>query len=339
MAGLPRPPLRHLLLVALALMLGSLLIGPSGGVSLAEVWHWCLQRLSCGTLAGEPADAMVEAVLLDVRLPRVLLAFLVGAALTVSGAALQAMFRNPLVSPDILGLSSGAAFGAALAVSLPFLPLQPTAFLGGLLAVAASYFLARRAEGVSLVALILAGIIVSGVFTALLATVQFLTDPFRLQTIVHWTMGNLHQASWSKLASAAGPILAGLGWLYLLRWRMNVMALGDAEARAVGLDPEREKLLILLPATLVASAAVAVAGIIGLVGLAVPHMVRLLVGPDQVRALPVAILCGGALLLLVDDCSRSLTAFELPVGIFTTLIGGPFFIYLLGSRRLGGWGG
>lgn len=320
-------------LLPLPLLAASLLIGPSDQVRPEHVARWVLQQFSPASGPASP-DPMLEAILLDVRLPRVILAFLVGAALTVSGNALQALFRNPLVAPEILGLSSGAAFGAALALSLGFLPLQGTAFVFGLLAVGLSYFLALTRKGVSIVSLILAGIIISGVFTALLTMVQFLTDPFKLQTIVHWTMGNLHTASWTKVRSASLPILLGCGWLFVIRWRMNVIALGDEETRAVGLNPEREKLLILIPATLVASASVAVAGIIGLVGLAFPHMVRMMVGPDNRITMPVSLAFGGSFLLLVDTFSRTIASFEIPLGIFTTLIGGPFFIYLLKKNRL-----
>jgi iron complex transport system permease protein len=316
-------------------MIASLLVGPSEQVGVKPVLQWLGDWIFPGFSPGAGDRALVEAVLLDVRLPRILLTFLVGAALTVSGSALQALFRNPLISPDILGLSPGAAFGAALALSLGFLPLQGTAFLMGLAAVALSYFFALTRRGVALVSLILAGVIVSGIFTAFLTLVQFLTDPFKLQTIVHWTMGNLHTASWAKVRSAAVPILCGFVWLYLMRWRMNVIALGDEESRAVGLHPEREKILILIPATLMASASVAVAGVIGLVGLAFPHMVRMMVGPDNRKTVPVSFVFGGSFLLVVDDFSRTLTSFEIPIGLFTTLIGGPFFIYLLKKNRLG----
>ncbi len=227
------------------------------------------------------------------------------------------------------------AFGAALALTTPWLPLQLSAFLFGLTAVALSYVLARSRRRVSTISLVLSGVIVSGMFTSLLTILQFLTDPFKLQTIVHWTMGNLHNASWAKVRSAAPLILLSCTWLFLMRWRMNVLALGDEETRSVGLNPEREKLLVLLPATLAASASVAVAGVIGLVGLVVPHMVRMLIGPDNTRSMPAAFTFGGAFLLLVDNCSRSLTSFELPVGVFTTLLGGPFFVYLLKRARIG----
>lgn len=316
-------------LLPLPVLLLSLLVGPAGSITCSEASDWLAQSLFSAPPVSDDASSMVREVLLNVRLPRICLAFLTGGALTASGAALQAMVRNPLVSPDILGLSSGAAFGAALALTVSFLPLQPTAFVFGLLAASLSYLLALNRRCLSIVSLILAGIIVGGMFTALLTIVQISTDPFKLQTIVHWTMGNLHNAGWQKVRSAAPPIAAGVLALFLMRWRMNVLALGDEETRAVGLNPEREKLFILLPATLVASASVAVAGIIGMVGLVVPHMVRMLVGPDNTRTLPVSFAFGGAFLVLVDDLSRAVTTFEVPTGIFTTLLGGPFFIWLL----------
>lgn len=319
-------------LLPLPLLLVSLFIGPSEMVSSQDVLFWILRNMHIPTLYMYD-EALVNAVMMEVRLPRIILVFLTGAALTMSGNAMQALFRNPLVSPDILGLSSGAAFGAALALTSPMLPLQPTAFACGLAAVGMSYFLAVRRKVVSAVSLILAGVIVSGIFTSGLTLVQFLTDPFKLQTIVHWTMGNLHNASWKKVISAAPPIMLGGLWLFIMRWRMNVLALGDEETRAVGLNPEREKLLILVPATLVATASVAVAGVIGMVGLAVPHMVRMMVSTDNRKTLPVSFLFGGTFLLIVDDFSRAMASFEIPIGIFTTLLGGPFFIYLLKKNR------
>lgn len=181
--------------------------------------------------------------------------------------------------------------------------------------------------------LILAGIAVSGLFTALLTLVQVAADPFQLQSIVQWTMGSLHTAGWPKVLSAAPLIVLGLAVLLARRWRLDVLALGDEETRAVGLSPLREKLLVLVPAALVCSASVAVAGIIGMVGLAVPHIVRLLVGADHVRLMPAAVAFGGCFLVLVDDLSRATTSSELPVGVFTTLVGLPFFALLL--RREG----
>ena len=300
-----------------------------------DVLTWVLARFGLAPAFAPEREAILASVLFDVRLPRILLSMLVGASLTGSGVALQAVFRNPLVCPYVLGLASGAAFGAALALATGWLPPQIAAFAGGLAAVALAYFLARGRREVSTVSLILSGVIVSGIFTALLTIVQFVSDPFKLQTIVHWTMGNLHAASWSRVRSAALPAATGLAVLFALRFRMNVLALGDEEARAGGRNPERERLLILIPATLAASAAVAVSGVIGLVGLAVPHMARMIVGPENRRLLPAAVALGAAFLLVVDDAARSLFAFELPIGIFTTLLGAPVFVWLMGRARVG----
>ena len=313
----------------------SLFIGPSGAADSRQILIWLAKTLWQYQTDVPINDTLIRAIVWDVRVPRILLAFLVGGALSASGNALQSMFRNPLVCPYILGLSSGAAFGAALALSTSKIPLQLSAFVFGILAVGISFFLARTKKSVSVVTMVLSGIIVSGIFTALLTIVQFLTDPFRLQTIVHWTMGNLHHASWEKLRSSALPISAGMIGMFLQRWRMNVLSLGDDETRAVGLNPEIEKILILIPATLAGSASVAAAGVIGLVGLVIPHTIRMMVGPDNTHSLPICFTFGGSFLLIVDNFSRTIASFEIPIGIFTTLIGGPFFIFLLKRLKVG----
>lgn len=315
-------------------LVGSLFIGATSSVQPLDVWHWLLSYLPGHVPAGESGSLSAD-ILFDVRLPRILLTFMVGASLAVSGTALQALFRNPLVCPYILGLASGAAFGAAVGLAYGCLPVQPAAFLGGLTAAGCSYGIARAGKRITTVSLILAGVIVGGLFTAALTIVQFLTDPQRLQSIVHWIMGNLHNASWAKLRSACPLMLPAMVCLILLRWRLNVLAMGDDEARAVGMNPAREKLYVLLPATLACSAAVAVAGVIGLFGLVVPHLVRMVVGPDHRRAVPASLMVGGTFLLLVDDISRSLTSYELPIGVLTTLLGAPFFIFLLKRSRIG----
>jgi iron complex transport system permease protein len=324
-----------LYLLPAPVLLLSLLMGPSDTARAGQVLAWLGDLILGRANPGGPTGALIQTIVWEVRLPRIILTLLVGGALAASGNALQAVFRNPLVEPYILGLSSGAAFGAALAVTLSWLPVQPAAFFFGLLAVGLSYYLARTGKTVSVVSLILSGVIVTGIFTALLTVVQFVSDPFKLQTIVHWTMGNLHNASWDKLGSASWGIGIGSVWLFLLRWRLNVLAMGDDETRAVGLNPGRERILVLIPATLAASAAIAVAGVIGLVGLAVPHMIRMMLGPDNRHALPASFTFGGAFLLLVDSCSRTVASFEIPVGVFTTLLGGPFFIFLLKKARVG----
>ena len=321
-------------LMPIPLAIGSLLVGPSDLISVGHICNWVIHNVFQTGPALDCDRELLEAVVLHTRLPRILLALLIGASLTASGTTLQALFRNPLVSPDILGLSSGAAFGAAFAYVIPYLPVQPMAFFFALMAVGLSYFLSVKNRDVSTVSLILSGVIVSAIFTALLTVFQFFTDPFKLQAIVHWTMGGLHNASWLKVRSSAPLMVLGCVWLFVVRWRMNVVALGEEETRVVGLNPKREKLLLLIPATLVASASVAVSGIIGMVGLAVPHMVRIMVGPDNVKTIPVSLAFGGSFLLIVDTLSRTMTSFEIPVGIFTTLIGGPFFVILLKKARL-----
>jgi iron complex transport system permease protein len=313
----------------------SLFLGPSSAVDAGQVLRWLAHGLHLPAILPPDNADLVRAVVWDVRLPRILLTFLVGGALACTGGGLQALFRNPLVSPYILGLQSGAAFGAALALSVGWLPVSLSAFFFGILAVGISYFLARSGHCVSTVTLILAGIVVTGIFTSLLTIVQFFSDPFKLQTIVHWTMGNLHTATWAKLRAYWWPMVAGSAGLYLMRWRMNVLALGDDETLAVGLNPEIQKLLVLVAGTLAASASVAAAGVVGMVGLVVPHMVRMMIGADNRALIPAGFAFGGTFLLLVDDISRTAAAFEIPIGIFTTLIGGPFFIFLLKRTRIG----
>ncbi|MFN8207940.1 MAG: iron ABC transporter permease [Bacteroidales bacterium] len=314
-------------------ILVSLLIGPAQSVSPKSVLTFFLEFIRHSGINDSNSE-FIRSVVIDVRLPRVLLAFLVGGAFSISGCGLQAIFRNPLTDPYILGLSSGAAFGAALALAYSLIPVQVSSFLFGLVAVGLSYFMARKHKKVSVVSLILAGIIVSGIFTALLTIVQFLTDPFKLQTIIHWTMGNLHNANWTRFNSAAIPIMLGCVILVLYRWRINVLSLGDDEAKTVGLNPDRDKLLVLFAATLASASSVAVAGIIGLYGLIIPHMVRMMLGPDNRLNMPANFLFGGMFLLIIDDFSRALLSFEMPIGVFTILLGAPFFIYLMKKTQI-----
>ncbi|WKZ20531.1 MAG: iron ABC transporter permease [Candidatus Jettenia sp. CY-1] len=296
-------------------------------------WLFC-RHSSCSS--GVNND-MLYTIIVDVRLPRILLAFVVGGSLSIAGNSIQNVFRTPLVDSFILGISSGAAFGTALSLAwLKDFSVQPMAFLFGMFAVALTYFLSITRRGISILSLILAGIIVSGIFSSLLAIIQFITDPFKLQSIVHWTIGNLHHATWSKIMSCILPILAGTAWLLIMRWRMNVIALGDEESLAVGLNPTIERLFIIIPAALVSSSTVAVAGIIPMVGLIIPHIIRLFFGVDNRRNQPLSFVIGGSFLLFVDTLSRSIADVEMPVSIFTTIIGGPVFVYLLKSNRMRG---
>lgn len=299
-----------------------------------------LVDLMASQLLGYSTDypAAYSTVIFQVRLPRLLLAMMVGASLSVSGAAFQGIFRNPLVSPYILGLSSGAAFGAALSLAfLPGISIQYAAFFFSLLAVGMTYFMATSNRSTPIVSLVLAGVIVSAVFDALLAIVQIAVSERALQSIVFWIMGSLGTASWSKIYSAFPLFALGSTVILLLRWRLNVLALGDEEARLVGLNPESYKVIFILAASLAASSAVAVAGIIGLVGLIVPHMLRMIFGPDHRTLIPLSLTFGASFLVIVDDLARAGLGFEVPVGVITTLVGAPFFAYLLRTVRYGGW--
>jgi iron complex transport system permease protein len=271
-----------------------------------------------------------SAIIFRIRFPRLCLAFLVGAALSVSGASLQALFKNPLINEYILGLSSGAAFGAAL--SLVFLgqtfPPQLAAFVLAVVAVGGVLLIAGQSE-THLITLILTGVIMTAFFSALLALVEFFASPYALQSLFFWLMGNLSLATWKDI-SLAGPLM-GLGTiiLLLLRWRMNVLSMGDDQVKALGINLRREKMIVILAATLATAAATSVVGIIGWVGLIVPHLVRMIVGPDNRLVIPLSASAGASFLILADDLTRSIASFEIPIGIFTSLVGIPLFIILL----------
>lgn len=323
---------------AFVLVIFSLLIGPSQQYGVMDYAQWFLQFVFGVVFFDSAQFQLMQNIVLNVRLPRVLLTFMVGAALATAGNGLQALFRNPLVDSYVLGISSGAAFGAALALSLTWLSPNLSAFVFGICAVMLTYLFAyqKHEQQASLVMVILSGMIVSGLFLAGLTIIQYLSDPFKLQAIVQWTMGNLHQASWEKVQYACLPIAVGLIGLYVMRWRLNLMALGAEEARAVGVNPQREQMILIVLVTLCTSTSVAAAGIISLYGLFMPHIVRMLVGPDHRQSIPANMLLGGSFLLVIDNCSRVLLSFEIPIGIFTMLLGAPFFLILMKTQK-GHW--
>ncbi len=276
----------------------------------------------------------LEAVIMKIRLPRIVAAAGIGAALSASGAAYQGMFRNPLVSPDILGVSAGAGFGAALGILLgwPAASIQAAAFGFGLLAVAVAYLIASWSSqnGDNTLAIVLAGVVTGSVFTSLISLLKFAADPTNvLPAITFWLMGSLASVSARDLYFAATPICAGMLVLFLLRWKLNVLSFGEEEAQALGVNVQQTRLAIIVSATLITAAGVAIAGIIGLVGLVVPYLARLLVGPNHAFVLPASMLLGATYLLAADDLARSLLAAELPLGVLTSLTGAPFFLYLL----------
>jgi iron complex transport system permease protein len=282
----------------------------------------------------------VETVVLQVRGPRVLAAVLVGAALSVAGAAFQGLFRNPLVSPDILGASAGAALGAVLGIylSLGIFGIQAAAFAGGLLAVTLVYTLGGAMRGGDpVLTLLLTGIVIGSLLGAGIGLMKYLADPYdQLPAMTFWLLGSLSGTGVADLLPLLGPVALGTVVLLALRWKMNVMSLPDEEARALGAPTMLLRVLIVAAATLVTSASVAAAGIVGWVGLVVPHLARFLVGPSFPRLLPTTALLGGGFLLFIDTLARTLAPIEIPLGVLTAVIGTPFFIWLLrGMQR--GW--
>jgi len=282
----------------------------------------------------------VETVIFNIRIPRVLLAMGVGASLAISGAAFQGMFQNPLVSPDILGVTAGAGFGAALAILLTGsgLAIQLSALCFGVIAVAFSYSISRIYRTTPTLMLVLSGIIVGSIFSALLSLIKYVADPHqKLPAIVFWLMGSLATVTQRDVLMAGPPIVLGVMGLLLVRWRINILSMGDEEARALGVKTELLKGIIILCCTAATASAVSVCGIIGWVGLVIPHIGRMLVGPDHRALRPASIALGAAYLLFIDNLARTVTSAEIPLGILTSIIGAPFFAYMLrqtqGGRR------
>jgi iron complex transport system permease protein len=321
--------------IAIAVLVAGLLLALTVGrypVSLGELISVLYAKATGHPAAVSPA---VESVLLQVRGPRVIAAMLVGAALSVAGTAFQGLFRNPLVSPDILGASSGAALGAVVGIylSLGVFAIQTIAFVGGLVAVGIVYAIgaAVRSRDPILV-LVLTGVVVGSLFGAGVGLVKYLADPYnQLPAMTFWLLGSLSATSVRDLLPLVGPVAVGAAVLVALRWRMNVMSLPDEEARALGVATGPLRIAIVAAATLITSASVATAGVIGWVGLVVPHLARSLVGPDFARLLPAAAILGGGYLLLIDTLARTMAQVEIPLGILTAVVGTPFFIWLLAS--------
>lgn len=280
-----------------------------------------------------------ETVVFRIRLPRAILAALVGGGLAISGASFQGMFRNPLVSPDLLGVSAGAGFGAALAILLSGHPavVQVAAFAFGIIAVLLAYGMAHVGGTSPLMMLVLAGIVVGAMFSAAISFVILIADPYsELQSIVFWLMGSLSTASLEDALIVAPGFFVGVGGLLLLRWQLNVLSIGDEEARSVGLRTELVKSAAVIFATLITASATSISGIVGWVGLLIPHIARMLVGHDNMVLLPLSLTLGAAYLLAVDNIARTVAAGEIPLGILTALVGAPVFLVLLRKTR-GRW--
>ena len=277
-------------------------------------------------------NSTITTIVYEIRLPRILGAIVVGACLAISGAAFQSIFKNPLVSSDLLGVSNGAGFGAALAILLSGANIvtQIFAFVFGLISVATTYLISRTYKAGGILVLVLSGVAISAFFNSLISAIKFIADPDdKLPEIVYWLMGSLASINADKLLMILIPVIIGLVILLLLRWHMNLLAMGDEEAQSLGLNPSRIRLLIIAGCTLLTSAAVSISGIVGWVGLIIPHMARMIVGPDNRVLLPASLSLGASFLLLIDNISRAVIAIEIPIGILTAIIGVPIFLYLL----------
>ena len=327
---------RHALTIALLLpglvvvVLAALVFG-AYPLAISEA----LAALLAGPGGAGEAGSEAGTVVWNLRLPRIMAGLLVGMALSVAGAAYQGMFRNPLVSPDILGVSAGAGLGAAIAIlhGLPLTVVQACAFGGGLLAVGCVYAVAARVRHHDpVLVLVLAGVAVGTLFAAGISLAKVLADPsVQLPSITFWLLGGLSAVTPGDLAVAAPLMLCGLVPAWLLRWRVNLLTLADDEAQAMGINVARLRLVLVVSATLVTAAAVSIAGIVGWIGLVIPHAARLLVGPEFSRLLPVSGVLGAAFLVAADTLARSIVAIELPLGILTAIVGAPVFLWLLAS--------
>ena len=284
-------------------------------------------------------SGVLNTIVMNIRLPRILAAMVVGASLALSGVAFQGLFRNPLVSPDILGVSSGAGFGASLAILLSggLLMIQASAFCFALLAVGISYSISKMVKGNPTLSLILAGMAIASLFGALLSLVKYVADPVnQLPAITYWLMGSLASVGPKGLLYAALPMLVGMTVLILIRWRFNVLAMGEEEAKALGVDTGKLRTIVVICCTMMTASAVCISGTIGWVGLVIPHIGRALVGPDHKKLLPVCVLIGAIFLLFIDDIARVVASVEIPIGILTAIVGIPFFLFLL-KRGGRGW--
>lgn len=287
---------------------------------------------------GFKGDILPQAVTIfwNIRLPRILSALFIGASLSVAGATYQGMFRNPLVSPDILGVSSGASLGAAFAIlnGASNWMIQLSAFAGGVVAVAASYLISRKSAHSQTLSLVLTGTMIMSLCNAGVTMIKYVADPNDvLQQITFWLMGNLTKTTTKSFSWSVLPMIIGLSLIFIFRWQINLLTLDEEEAKSLGINVRKYRLIFIVSSTLLSAAAVCLGGLIGWVGLMIPHLARALVGVDYRRLIPASAILGGGYLILVDDISRSLLSMELPLGVVTSIMGAPFFIYLIIKRK------
>lgn len=319
-----------LTILSVTIFLVSFTIGRYG-IPLSQVFNIVIGKLFSLPVTWTKSEEMV---LFQVRIPRIFAAVLIGTALSASGAAYQGLFKNPMVSPDILGASSGAGVGAVIGILLSFnsVAIQFMAFIMGLVAVILTYAISSiiGKNRTSIVLLVLTGIVVSNIFTAVISITKYAADPYnKLPAISFWLMGGLSTIDNSDLLMFLVPFIIGIIPLVTLRWKINILSFGDEEAKSLGVDTRKIRIIIIVCATMLTAASVAIAGMISWIGLIIPHIARLIVGPNYKILLPVSIIVGSSFLLLVDDFARNMFAMEVPLGILTSIIGAPLFLYLL----------
>ncbi|MGN0266482.1 MAG: FecCD family ABC transporter permease [Lachnospiraceae bacterium] len=335
--NLPEEKYKALLAVLILLLTGMVLLSLCVGrysVGIMNVIRILLSRIMSIEQVWED---MQESVIFTLRFPRIIGAVLVGGALSLSGAAYQGVFKNPLVAPDLLGVSSGACVGASIAILIDAgtAGIQLSAFVWGMLTVGLTVLIPRMLKNNSITMLVLSGVIVSGIMNSIMGVIKYLADPeTQLAEITYWQMGSLAKVVPKDLAAVAVPILAASALIIAIRWQINILSLGDAEARTLGVRIDVVRGVIILCATLLTASAVCLCGTIGWVGLVIPHLGRILAGPDNVKSIPVSFVLGSIFMLVIDTLARALTSMELPLSILTGLIGAPFYLYILTKQRM-----
>lgn len=308
-------------------------------IGLSELARLILPHLGLGQYL-VPASPEMQLVFWNIRVPRVLMSIAVGSGISIAGVVFQALFRNPLAAPDILGVTAGSCFGAALSIMF-FTQLavgvQGFAFVFGVLAVSIAYLLAERSWDRSTSVLVITGIVISAVFQAGVSILMYLADPYdQLAKIVFWIMGSFHVASWAKVQVTLPVVIIGSVLLSVFSWRLNIMTQSEEEALSLGVDVFRWRLFYVVTSTLIVASSVAAVGTISWVGLIVPHIARYLVGTEHRRLIPTAAFLGGGFLLVMDTIARTISASEIPISIITSIIGAPFLGYLVMRRRRNG---
>jgi iron complex transport system permease protein len=314
-----------LAIVLLAVILASFAVGRYT-LSVGDILRYIF--------TGNYTDENMPVIIREVRLPRIAGAILAGGALSVSGAAYQGLFRNPMVSPDILGVSSGAGFGAAVAIilSLGMAGIQISAFLAGIAAVCLALSVSRIIGGNHdrILMLVLSGMVVAAMFSALISLMKYMADSdFKLPDITFWLMGSLAGITMDELRFVTPVVIVGMMPLFFSSWRLDVLSFGEEEAKTMGVNTSRLRIVVICCASVLTASVVCITGLIGWVGLIIPHFARFLIGPNHRVLLPAAFLTGGAFMLLVDDLARSVASLEMPLGVITSLVGAPMFLALL----------